>query len=64
MANASDAKEKWKQNCLAKAAYCKWSAGLTPDEGYRKYLETLAVEWKKAANEPPDEPDSKVSKDG
>jgi hypothetical protein len=27
-------------------------------------LETLAVEWKKAANKPPDEPDSKVSKDG
>ena len=64
MAEASDTQESWKRNCLAKWEYCKWAAGLMPDDGYRKYLETLAVEWKKAANKPPDEPDPKVSKDG
>jgi hypothetical protein len=64
MAGASDTQESWKRDCLAKSDYCAWAASLCPDNFYRKYLETLAVEWKKAANKPPDEPDSKVSKDG
>jgi hypothetical protein len=65
MAGASDdARESWKRKCLAKSDYCAWAASLCPDDFYRKYLETLAVEWKKAVNKPPDEPDSKVSKDG
>jgi hypothetical protein len=35
-----------------------------PDDFYRKTFEKLVAQWKKAANESPDEPDSKVSKDG
>jgi hypothetical protein len=63
MAEASGTQESWKRNCLAKSDYCAWAASLCPDDFYRKNLENLAAQWKMAANKPPDEPDSKISKD-
>ena len=53
----TDDREKWERDCLAKAAFCAWSAS-TPDQHYRDYLAALAVEWKKAAKALPGEPDA------
>jgi hypothetical protein len=48
----TDERERWERDCLAKAAYCAWSASVTPDKYYRDYLSDLAVKWKKAAKTP------------
>jgi hypothetical protein len=52
----TDERERWERDCLAKAAFCAWSASMTPDKEYRNYLAALAVEWKKAAKAQPGEP--------
>ena len=52
----TDERERWEGNCLAKAAFCAFSASITPDNAYRDYLSALAVEWKKAAKAMPGEP--------
>ena len=40
----TDDREKWERDCFAKAAFCAWSASMTPDQHYRDYLAALAVE--------------------
>jgi hypothetical protein len=44
-----DEAEKRAENCLAKAAYCKWVASITPDQEYRQYCTRLSVQWQKEA---------------
>ena len=41
--------EKRAQNCLAKAAYCKWVASITADKQVKDYYARLSDEWKKEA---------------
>jgi hypothetical protein len=52
----TDERERWERDCLAKAAFCAWSASMEPDKDYRNHLAALAVEWKKAAKAMPGEP--------
>jgi hypothetical protein len=51
MADKPDAQELWARDCLAKAAYCEFAAGVAVDGGYREWLQKLAAEWKRAASE-------------
>jgi hypothetical protein len=41
--------EKRAQNCLAKAAYCKWVASITADKQLRECYLQLSTEWQKEA---------------
>jgi hypothetical protein len=41
--------ERRAQNCLAKAAYCKWVASIAPDQDFKRYCIRLSVEWQKEA---------------
>ena len=41
--------EKRAQNCLAKAAYCKWLASITADKPLKDYYVHLSTEWQKEA---------------
>jgi hypothetical protein len=45
-----DENERRKQDCRAKAAYCKFVADREPDERLRKYYTGLSAEWEKEAN--------------
>jgi hypothetical protein len=44
-----DQAEKRAQNCLAKAAYCKWLASVTADQEFKQYCIRLSVQWQKEA---------------
>jgi hypothetical protein len=44
-----DENEKRRQDCQAKAAYCKWVASISPDEKLRKVYTQLSEEWEKEA---------------
>jgi hypothetical protein len=44
-----DENEKRKQDCRAKAAYCKWVAEREPNADLRKFYAQLSVEWEKEA---------------
>jgi hypothetical protein len=39
------------QDCLAKAAYCKWVTGVTTDERLRDWYAEPSVAWEKEATE-------------
>jgi hypothetical protein len=39
--------EKRAQNCLAKAAYCKWVASITADKQLRECYFQLSTKWQK-----------------
>jgi hypothetical protein len=39
------------QNCLAKAAYCKWVASITPDQHLGERYLQLSTAWQKEAQE-------------
>jgi hypothetical protein len=41
--------EKRAQNCLAKAAYCKWVASITADKTLKDLYVRLSTEWQKEA---------------
>jgi hypothetical protein len=43
--------ERRAQDCLAKAAYCKWVAGMETDKGLRAFYVKLSVAWEKEATE-------------
>jgi hypothetical protein len=45
-----DENERRKQDCRAKAAYCKFVADREPNERLRKYYTGLSAEWEKEAN--------------
>jgi hypothetical protein len=47
--DAPDENEKRRQDCRAKAAYCKWVAEREPNDGLRKFYAKLSVEWEKEA---------------
>jgi hypothetical protein len=55
MADHPDAHELWRQDCLAKAAFCEFTLGVAIDGVYREWLQKLAAEWKRAAKEGPEE---------
>jgi hypothetical protein len=38
-----------RQDCRAKAAYCKWVASISSDEKLRKVYAQLSEEWEKEA---------------
>jgi hypothetical protein len=44
-----DQAEKRAQNCLAKAAYCKWVASITADQEFKQYCIRLSAQWQKEA---------------
>jgi hypothetical protein len=44
-----DERERRAQNCLAKAAYCKWVADFTPDQEFKRYCIRFSVQWQKEA---------------
>jgi hypothetical protein len=44
-----DENERRKQDCRAKAAYCKFLADREPDERLRKHYIGLSAEWEKEA---------------
>jgi hypothetical protein len=44
-----DRAERRAQNCLAKSAYCKWVASITPDKQLRERCLQLSTEWQKEA---------------
>jgi hypothetical protein len=48
-----DERDRWKQGYLAKAAYCEWAAKMIDDDQYKEYLEALAIEWKRGAEQEP-----------
>ena len=39
------------QDCLAKAAYCKWATSVTTDTQLRDHFVKLSVAWEKEATE-------------
>ena len=43
--------ERRTQDCLAKAAYCKWVVGVTTDPHLRDYYVKLSIAWEKEATE-------------
>jgi hypothetical protein len=53
IAKKPDDRERWANNCLAKANYCEFAAAHTTDNGYEKYLRELADKWKHAAKQEP-----------
>jgi hypothetical protein len=44
-----DENEMRRQDCQAKAGYCKWVASISPDEKLRKVYAQLSEEWEKEA---------------
>ena len=44
-----DEKQRRAENCLAKAAYCKWLASITADKPLRDQYARLSTEWQKEA---------------
>jgi hypothetical protein len=49
VAEESDEHQRLIEEYLARAAFCKFSASREADKQYREFLETLVVEWEKAA---------------
>jgi hypothetical protein len=45
------AEERRAQDCLAKAAYCKWLLGVTTDKDLHAFYAKLSVEWEREATE-------------
>jgi hypothetical protein len=44
-----DEVERQAENCLAKAAYCRWVASITADKQYKQLLAELARSWEEEA---------------
>jgi hypothetical protein len=41
--------QRRRADCPAKAAYCKWAAQVTPDDGLREFYQELSTKWEKEA---------------
>jgi hypothetical protein len=44
-----DEQQRRAENCLAKAAYCKWVVSIMPNEELRQFYTRLSVQWQKEA---------------
>jgi hypothetical protein len=44
-----DKEQRRRADCLAKAACCKWTAQVTPDDGLREFYQALSIKWEKEA---------------